>query len=119
MKKLFVCLVVFFSLSMVFNSCEVEDTSYDESLLIGRWASGTLFYKYLSDHTGSTWDTSDDVTEAEAQKFTWTLVKSELTHVHIMEVGGNVPKVYTVTTLTSTSLKYKDDFGTSYSFTKQ
>jgi len=118
MKKLLVCLMVCFSFSVLFNSCEKEDTLFDESLLIGKWVSGTVYYKYLSDYTGKTWDTSDDVTEAEAQKFTWTLVKSELTHIHIMEVGGNVPKVYTVTELTSTSLKYKDSFGTSYSFTK-
>lgn len=119
MKKLFVCLMVCFSFSVLFNSCEEEETFFQESLLIGKWASGTVYYKYLSDYSGKTWDTSDDVTEAEAQSFTWTLVKSELTHIHIMEVGGNVPKVYTVTELTATSLKYKDDFGTTYSFVKQ
>jgi hypothetical protein len=36
-----------------------------------------------------------------------------------MEVGGNVPKVYTVTELTETTLKYQDDFGKTYTFTKQ
>ena len=65
-----------------------------------------------------TWDEADDVTEDEAQLFTWTLVESELTHIHILEMGGTVPKVYTVTELTATSLKYKDDFGKSFSFTK-
>ena len=95
-----------------------EEESFDESLLIGKWQSGTLFYKYLADGTGGTWDTSDDVTEAEAQAFTWTLVKSELTHIHVLEIGGSVPKVYTVTELTATSLKYKDDFGVNFSFTK-
>lgn len=119
MKKLLVCLVVCFSFTILFNSCEMEETSFDESLLIGKWVSGTVNYKYLSDHSGKTWDTSDDVSEAEAQPFTWTLVQSELTHIHIMQVGGNVPKVYTVTQLTSTTLKYKDDFGKTYSFTKQ
>jgi len=118
MKKLFVCLMVCFSFSVLFNSCQKEEEFFQESLLIGKWVSGTVYYKYLSDYSGKTWDTSDDITEAEAQSFTWTLVKSELTHIHIMEVGGNVPKVYTVTELTATSLKYKDDFGTSYSFTK-
>jgi len=119
MKKLLVCLMVCFSFSVLFNSCEEEEIFFQESLLIGKWASGTVYYKYLSDYSGKTWDTSDDVTEAEAQSFTWTLVKSELTHIHIMEVGGNVPKVYTVTELTATSLKYKDDFGKTYSFVKQ
>lgn len=120
MKKLVVCLMVCVSFAVLFNSCGEEDNTYfDDSLLIGKWVSGTVYYKYFSDNTGATWDTSDDVTESEAQAFTWTLVKSELTHIHIMTVGGNVPKVYTVTELTATTLRYKDDFGKSYSFTKQ
>ena len=118
MKKLVVCLMVCFSFSVLFNSCEEDETFFQESFLMGKWVSGTVYYKYLSDYSGKTWDTSDDVAEAEAQSFTWTLVKSELTHIHIMEVGGNVPKVYTVTELTATSLKYKDGFGKTFSFAK-
>lgn len=118
MKKLIVCLMMCFSFSLLFNSCEVEETSFEESFLIGKWQSGTVYYKYASNYSGATWDTSDDVTEAEAQPFTWSLVQSELTHIHIMEVGGNVPKVYTVTELTVNKLTYKDNFGKSYSFTK-
>lgn len=110
--------MVCLSFVVLFSSCEKEETLYQESFLIGKWVSGTVYYKYLSNYSGSTWDTSDDVTEAEAQSFTWSLVKSELTHIHILEVGGNVPKVYTVTELTAGSLKYKDDFGKTYSFTK-
>jgi hypothetical protein len=105
-------------LTILVVSCEPEQDSFDESLLIGKWQSGTLYYKYLADGTGGTWDTADNVTEAEAQAFTWTLVKSELTHIHILETGGSVPKVYTVTELTATTLKYHDDFGGNFSFTK-
>jgi hypothetical protein len=108
------CLVI----SLLAVSCEPEQQSFDESLLVGKWQSGTLYYKYLADGTGGTWDTADNVTEAEAQAFTWTLVKSELTHIHVLESGGSVPKVYTVTELTSTTLKYHDDFGVNWSFTK-
>jgi hypothetical protein len=118
MKKIIVSLMVCFSFSILLNSCTDEETSFDETLLIGKWVSGTIFYKYANDNTGKTWDTSDDVTEAEAQSFNWTLVQSELTHIHILEVGGSVPKVYTVTELTASTLKYQDDFGKSYSFTK-
>jgi hypothetical protein len=118
MKKIVVCLFICFSFSILFNSCTKEVTSFDESLLIGKWVSGTIFYKYSSDNTGKTWDTSDDVTEAEAQPFTWTLVQSELTHIHILETGGSVPKVYTVTELTPNTLKYKDDFGKTFTFAK-
>jgi len=116
MKKLVGCMIVF--LALVFNSCQKEpDTVFDESLLIGKWVSGTVHYKYLSDHNGTTWDTADDVTEDEGLPFTWTLDKSELKQIHIL-VGGSVPKVYTVTELTATTLKYKDSLGSSYSFTK-
>ncbi len=119
MKKKILGLLVIAAIAVFSNSCKKEDESFDESLLIGRWKSGTLWEKYFDDHTGATWDTADDVTEEEAQTFTWKLDKSDLTQIHIMEIGGNVPKYYTVTELTSTTLKYKDDFGVSYTFTKQ
>ncbi len=109
--------VLLFSLFLV-TSCIDFDDSFDESMLIGKWESGTLYYKYLIDGTGTTWDEGDDVMEDEAQSFTWTLVEAELTHIHIMEMGGTVPKIYTVTQLSETSLKYEDSFGKTFSFTK-
>jgi len=120
MKKIafrLLLLIAFISLMGACNLIPEDETTYDESLLYGKWKSNTLYYKYLSDGTGKTWDTADDVTEAEAQSFTWTLVHSELTHIHIMEMGTTVPKVYTVTELTATTLKYKDSFNVSHSFT--
>ena len=117
-KRTLIYLTAFMLLTFLAVSCEPEEQSFDESLLIGKWQSGTVFYKYLADGTGGTWDTADDVTEDEAQPFTWTLVKSELTHIHILEMGGTVPKVYTVTELTETTLKYHDDFGGDFTFTK-
>jgi hypothetical protein len=118
MKKSLIYLTLCFALAFIAVSCEPEEKTFDESLLIGKWQSGTLYYKYLSDGSGATWDTSDNVTEAEAQAFTWTLVKSELTHIHVLQIGGTVPKVYTVTELTDISLKYHDDFGVNFAFTK-
>lgn len=118
MKKLIICLFACASIALTFNSCKKDEVSFDETLLIGKWQSGTVYEKYMSDYTGYTWDTADNVTEAEAQKFTWTLDKADLTQIHIMEIGGNVPKHYTVTELTSTTLKYKDDFSVSHSYTK-
>ncbi len=116
MKKIVKFLLVGFVLLIALNSCEKEET-FDESLLIGRWVSGTVYFRYKADYTGYTWDTSDDVGEDEAQPFTWELNKSELTQIHIMQIGGNVPKVYTVTELTDNTLKYKDSYRT-YSFTR-
>jgi hypothetical protein len=119
MKRTLLYLTLCTVILMFTVSCEPDtQVSFDQSLLIGKWKSGTLFYKYLADGTGGTWDTADDVTEAEAQAFTWTLVADQLTHIHIMEIGGSVPKVYTVTELTESSLKYHDDFGVNFAFTK-
>ena len=118
MKKLLFYLTMCVVVSILAVSCEPEPTYFDQSLLIGKWQSGTLYYKYLSNGSGGTWDTADDVTEEEAQAFTWTLINAELTHIHILEIGGTVPKVYTVTELTANSLQYHDDFGVSFSFTK-
>lgn len=117
MKKILFYLSMLAMVSLFVVSCEKEPTQFDETLLYGKWRSGTLYYKYLADGTGGTWDTADDVHEDEAQPFTWTLVSAELEQIHIMEIGPNIHKVYTVTVLTSTTLKYHDDFD-SYSFTK-
>jgi hypothetical protein len=120
MKKIvsFLAFCVVATLLMV--SCDtLVEQSFDKTLLYGKWQSNTLFYKYLSDGTGATWDTADDVTEAEAQSFTWTLVQSELTHIHVMEIGSSVvTKIYTVTELTDSTLIYNDDYGKEFSFDK-
>ncbi len=117
-------LLVIFSLVLVMifsTSCEMveEEASFDQTLIIGKWKSGTLFERYDLDSTGATWDTADDVTEAEAQKFTWTIEIDQLEQIHIIENGGLVPKVYTLTNLTETTLAYVDDYGVSKTFTKQ
>ncbi|MEA4936395.1 hypothetical protein SDC9_200139 [bioreactor metagenome] len=117
MKKFLNYLPALVLIAVLFSSCLPEE-NFDEALLIGKWQSGTLFYRYDTGGTGVSWDTSDDITEAEAQAFTWTLVKAELTHIHVIEMIGNVPKVYTVTKLTETILEYKDDFDNQFSFTK-
>ena len=92
---------------------------FDEDLLVGKWVNGTEYWRYNADGTGCTWDTADDVTEAEAQQFTWTLVLSTLTQKHQMEISGTtIPKVYTVTELTETDLVYEDSYGTEYAFVR-
>jgi hypothetical protein len=118
MKKTLFYLTMCIVLCVLAVSCEPLPVNFDETLLYGKWKSGTLFYKYLADGTGGTWDTADDVTEAEAQAFTWTLENDLLTQNHILEIGGTVPKVYTVTELTENTLVYHDDFGVRWSFTK-
>lgn len=119
MKKLTWFLSAIILATVSFTSCDmIEETEYDESLLLGKWQSGTLFYRYDTGGKGVSWDTSEDITEAEAQAFTWTLIKDELTHIHIISMGGAVTKIYTVTELTETTLKYRDDFDNVHSFIK-
>ena len=118
MKKTLRYLTLLTVLTLLAVSCTKLGTSFDQTLLTGKWQSGTLYYKYSADGNGGTWDTADNVTEAEAQPFTWTLDKDILTQIHILQIGGSVPKIYTVTELTSTSLKYHDTFGVNFSFTK-
>lgn len=119
-KILFVGLI-FMGLALFMNSCDLigGGETFDKTLLTGTWTSGTLHEHYNAAGTGYTWDTADDVTEAEAQIFTWTLEGSALTQIHVMEMGGKVPKTYTVTKLNATTLAYHDDYGKSYIFTKE
>ena len=89
------------ALALVFTSCEPEDLVFDEGLLIGKWQSQsddkTEYYRYDADYKGVRWDTSDDMTEAEGLAFEWTLVTDDLSHYHIMTMGGNkVPKFYKI-----------------------
>ncbi|MDR1878727.1 MAG: hypothetical protein LBQ64_04100 [Bacteroidales bacterium] len=116
MKKLIYLMSFFFLL--VFFSCKDPKKNFDQSLLSGKWQQGTLFEYYNADGTGYNWDEADNVTENEAQKFTWTLSDDNLVQVHIMEMGGNIPKSYTVTELSSTNLAYQDAYGKKYSFRK-
>ena len=125
MKNLKLISLAIFAISAIIvsmSSCSPDkDVEFDKTLLTGKWQeTNTLnFEVYNADGTGYTWDEADDVTEAEAQQFTWTLEKDVLTHIHIMEMGGNIPKVYTITKLTATELTYEDDFGKTHTFNKK
>ena len=116
MKRL-CCLFGVFCMLMLLYSCG-EDPKIEPESLPGKWRQGTVFEKYFTDGNGYTWDESDDVKEEEALKFTWTLEKNSLTQIHLGDMGQKIPKLYTVTELTETDFKYKDDYGKSYSFQK-
>ena len=119
-------------LAFVLCSCGGGDNtpSFDESLLYGKWQEGSVFERYYDSDidyvlptgdtvrvNGTTWDEGDDVSEDEAQAFNWTLTGSTLTHIHV-GTFANVPKVYTLTTLTPSSLCYEDAYGTTHQFSK-
>ena len=96
--------------------------------------SGEFRYGYewdMNDHKG--WDDSQGtyedylLTPIEDRGayhgngwFAWKLeTNGDFIYVNFMNNGGaDIPKTYKVTVLTRTSLIYKDDFGTTHSFTK-
>lgn len=124
MKIKSISFTLFALITVLLASCTPEDVSFDSSLLIGKWygynSDGHLeVYRYDSGGTGVSWVPADDVRESEAQSYEWILDKSDLTHIYILESGEpTVPMIYTVVELTSTTLKYKDDFGKIYTYTK-
>ena len=122
MKKLLfltACLASFVIIS--FSSCELP-ASFNEDFLIGKWErpsnNGLECYRYDANYNGVTWDTGDDVSEAEGQPFTWSVESATMTHIHIMEMGGKIPKTYTLLTLNDSTLSYRDEYGDSFTFIK-
>ena len=121
-----------FLLLLGFSACTdpISDDEFETALLYGKWQEGTVYEHYYAsniDHVlpngdtiqvnGITWDTSDDVVEDEGQAFNWTLDGATLTQEHI-NTYTTIPKVYTITTLTSDRLTYVDNYGTSHYYTK-
>ncbi len=118
MKKILSLLFSAILLATLFVSCEKDDVSFDESLLIGKWRSGSVFWRYDSNYRGARWDISDDISEEEGTQFRWKLTKAELRIDYIGDFVGEIPDFYTITELTKTTLKYKDYTGEHYSFVK-
>lgn len=92
--------------------------SVKEDQIIGCWVkNGTQeYWRYLDSGNGVTWDEAEDVSEEESNlTFTWTLRDDELTHIFSGEMGNQaVPKVYTITEISSSHMKWEDDFGITH-----
>ena len=115
MKKLLLILPL---LAALMVSCLPEGQDYTPDQLYGTWVKGTEYYRFDSDMTGATWDTGDDVNESEAQPFEWMVDGDQLTVIHIMEMGGRIPKAYTITLLTTNTLTFKDNYGQTFTYTR-
>ena len=116
MKKL--SLIALALIALVFTSCGGlignEDAEIDKSLIYGKWMTvdKQYFEVYNSDGTGKFWNLADDVTEDEAQKFTWEFDEGsddKFIQYHEMEIGGIVPQYCNILELTSTTFKYNND----------
>lgn len=93
-----------------------------DSQLEGLWVkSGSEeYWRYRADHSGVTWDAADSFGEEESNlTYTWSVNGDVLTHVFAGAQGNQaVPKVYTVTQISSAAMKWEDDYGMSYQFAK-
>lgn len=105
-------------------SC-ADDTTHitvSEEDLHGKWLKTATqeYWRYNADGTGVTWDESEDIAEEESNlTYFWTIKGDVLTHVFTGEMENQaVPKVYTVTSISSSDMTWKDDYGMSFSFTK-
>lgn len=110
--------------ALLASGCHEEEThiNVDPAQLEGKWVkNGTQeYWRYVADNTGVTWDESEDVSEEESNlRFEWTINGDVLTHVFRGEQGNQaVPKVYTVTEIDASVMKWKDDYGMSYQLNK-
>ena len=135
MKRILYSLAIVSVVLLGFNSCDgFGSANFEEDLLIGKWEKDSnpgeyWVYTTQTDDSGDyqyghTWDENDDVYESDLTPygngwFKWQIVKSDLTQIHLMENGGaDIPKIYTITELTTTHLTYKDRFGNRTYFTK-
>ncbi|MBR6131651.1 MAG: hypothetical protein IKQ20_07310 [Bacteroidales bacterium] len=96
-----------------------QQTIYAPSLLVGEWLRGTEHEEYFANGTGRMWNTAEDVTRDEAQRFQWTLDSNLLTITCRLELGGIVPKRYVVTYADDENLAYNDHHGTAYLWDKK
>ncbi len=106
-KTLFFSNICLLLVVCMFSSCTTNNDNLDEALLIGKWQLGTLYETYSSDHTYTTWDTADDVTEA--RKGEWTLVKKPLLGQFYIIIKMADEKVYhRILFLKKETFMYKD-----------
>ena len=111
---------------MLCTSCGLFDhdvhINVSEEQLYGCWQkSGTEeYWRYNAGGTGVTWDEAEDVSESESNlTFTWSIREDELTHIFRGEMGNQaVPKVYTIKSISETTMQWEDDYGITCSFSK-
>lgn len=125
-------LVVTFVMTSCFGPMNNGPT-FKESDLLGLWqeenTEAYVRFTNEQDDTGEykfgrEWDEGDGVFESDLQPygngwFKYKLVQSDLTEIHLMDNGGaEIPKVYTVVTLTEDVLVYQDEFKRSHRLNK-
>ncbi len=95
-----------------------HDIEFDADLLPGVWQENELYYRYNEDGTAVTWNLEDDVMEDEGTLLDWTLEYDRFTHYYHMDIGGVIPKPYTMKVLELDIMEYEDDYGVNHKFSK-
>lgn len=118
-KKKHILPLMVSALALMLSACT---GGVDESQLYGLWVKSNSqeYWRYRTDGGGVTWDASEDITEEESNlTYQWTLNGDRLTHVFSGAQGNQaVPKVYTITAISTSAMMWKDDYGMEYSLTK-
>ncbi|MBP3763695.1 MAG: hypothetical protein J6I49_07455 [Bacteroidales bacterium] len=108
----------------LFTSCVEKEKHINVSpgQLHGEWIqTGTQkYWTYNSDGTGNKVDKSEfDDGDENNGDFEWSVRQDELRHVfHGRQGNQSIPKNYTVTSITSTSMKWKDEYDRTMTFSK-
>ncbi|MDR2891268.1 MAG: hypothetical protein LBV18_06745 [Alistipes sp.] len=124
MKRILLYIAAAAMASLAVTSCGLGGEDFNEEFLYsggGEWVSTQdvgdgpqrIHDIFRADGSGTS-AAEGDIPQA----FTWTLEGDRLSFEHIIGMGGTVPKDYTVTTLTETSLVYRDNYGKTISCTK-
>jgi len=140
MKKLwFVMLLLLAATSVSLTSCATDDEEQlQDDVTVEQWRAGivglwnengtTDYYRFSADgkgakatpSTGKYWDTADDITEAEADPFQWYIESDGLYLNHSINgiYNGYEPAI-SILSITSTTMKWKDNDGLLRTFTKK
>ena len=131
MKKSFIGVALIAIVAGLASCNQQTSVSFSESDLHGKWQEEdkNAYVKYTIEKDtvsdvkangylwGYEWDQGDGVYEEDVLKekygngwFVYSLEGEKLTQINMMSNrGADIPKVYTVTVLTNTDLKYKDN----------
>ena len=124
-----------FGVGLVLASCQKQSVSFSKTDLYGTWQeTGTeAFVCFLNAEQdtidgeylfGYEWDEGEDVKPEDLKYhgngwFKWKLVEAELNELHLMDnEGAPIPKIYTISKLTSSEMVYQDNVKREHSFNK-
>lgn len=116
-------MAVLLSAALCFASCEKpreEELRVSDVQLVATWQlfGSEEYWRFDIDHTGETWDASEDVQEGEGTRLTWSLSGHTLSVQLRGTMGQVVPYDYTITTINDVRLTWVDAYGNSRTLTK-